>query len=586
MEMRRRAVRQGPGFVHAMLRAPFGVVVLLLLSCAGTRTPGTVAAPGAWTGSPVVTTRFGAVRGAEAPDNTLVWKAIPYAKPPVGDLRWRAPQDPDPWAGVREAGSFSGGCTQFSAIFQGSIVGSEDCLYLNVWRPNDTTEQLPVYVWIHGGGNSIGSATMVPDYFGNRLASRSRMVFVSLNYRLGPFGWFTHPAFRDAGDPGITAEDASGNFGTLDIIQALKWVRQNIGAFGGDPGDVTVTGESAGGFNVLSLLISPPAAGLFQRAMSESGSAATRGVDEADATSRGVLNQLLVISGKARTPEQAGAVAEAMSPAAIRAFLRSLSDRQILRCYSRVSLAMIDNPSLIRDGTVLPSDGFDSLSNGTYPGKVPLILGSNKEELKLFLAFTGTPPWRSDLYAAVVKYGSDRWKASGVDEVARRASAHADQPPIYAYQFSWGAPDAKGHSTMPGNWGRRLGAFHSLEIPFFLGTDTLEGVLQGLLFTRANEPGRKALSAAMMDYVAQFARTGDPNRQNSGLPEWKPWTNAAGEEKLMILDANNTSTMLRMSTTELTDEGVLDAARTELAEPLRDQVLSALEKSKMPAGVR
>jgi para-nitrobenzyl esterase len=566
--------------------APPVLVFLLLASCAGAPAPGILTEPGTWTGSPVVTTRFGAVRGVEDADNTFLWKAIPYARPPVGDLRWRAPQEPDPWSGVREAGSFNGGCTQYSTIVRGTVTGSEDCLYLNVWRPRDAEDHLPVYVWIHGGGNSIGSATMVSDYYGNRLASRSRMVFVSMNYRLGPFGWFTHPALRDPGAPGASALDSSGNYGTLDIIQSLKWVRENIAAFGGDPGNVTITGESAGGFNVLSLLISPPAAGLFQRAMSESGSAATRGVGEADARSEAALEQLLVSAGRAKSPEAAAALAASMTPEGIRSFLRSRTDRQIMRVYTRVSVGMIENPALIRDGAVLPSDGFDSLTTGTYPGKVPLILGSNKEELKLFLMFAGTPPWGTDLYAAITKYGSDRWKVSGVDEVARRMTASAGQPPVYAYQFSWGAPDEEGHSTLPGPWGRRLGAFHSLEIPFFLGTDTLESVLQVVLFTRGNEPGRKALSAAMMDYAAQFARTGSPNRTGSGLPEWKPWTNAPGEQKLMILDANSRATALHMSTLELTDQGVLDAVRTELAEPLRSQVLAALNKSTMPAGVR
>jgi para-nitrobenzyl esterase len=231
----------------------------LAVSCASSPGAAAVKEPGQWRGEAVVQTRFGLVQGFADADTTLVWKAIPYARPPTGDLRWRAPQDPEPWAGIRAPRSFHAGCTQFSPVFKGSITGSEDCLYLNVWRQQGTETGLPVYVWIHGGGNSIGSATMVPDYYGNRIAARSHVVFVSLNYRLGPFGWFTHPALRD----GASAEDASGNYGTLDIIQALKWIQQNIEAFGGDPHSVTITGESAGGHNVLSLLIAPPARGLF-----------------------------------------------------------------------------------------------------------------------------------------------------------------------------------------------------------------------------------------------------------------------------------------------------------------------------------
>jgi para-nitrobenzyl esterase len=556
------------------------VLAAVLVSCAGGPATGTLQEPGQWRGSPIVTTRYGAVGGREDEGNTWVWKAIPYARPPVGDLRWRAPQEPLPWAGVSSPASFNGGCTQFSPVVAGAIHGSENCLYLNVWRPRTAETGLPVYVFIHGGGNSMGSATMVPDYYGSRLASRSRMVFVSMNYRLGPFGWFTHPALREGASP----DDASGNFGTLDIIQALKWIRANIEAFGGDPREVIVTGESAGGFNVLSLLISPPARGLFQRAMSESGAAITRGMDEADAASQQVLQKLLVADGRARTLEGAAAVAAALPAPRISAFLRSRTDREILRCYARWSLAMIENPAILRDGTVIPVEGFGVLSTGDY-AKVPLVIGSNKEELKLFLFLGGKIPWRSPLYAAAARAGSDRWKASGVDEVARLLTSQPDQPPLYAYQFAWGAPDEHGSGPLPGNWGTRLGAFHSLEIPFFLGTDTLEGVLQLLLFTHRNEPGRKALSSAMMDYLAWFTRTGDPNRPGSGLPAWTPWTNLSSAEKCMIFDARGDSAALAMSPIELTDQDVMDSVAA-LPEPLRSQTIQYLEASRMPATVR
>jgi para-nitrobenzyl esterase len=191
-------------FVLALL---FAAAAIVFVSCASAPPPGALLEPGSWSGATLVQTRFGLAQGFADADSTLVWKSIPFARPPVGDLRWRAPQDPEPWGGIRASRSFNAGCTQFSPAFKGSITGSEDCLYLNVWRPQGTETGLPVYVWIHGGGNSIGSATMVPDYYGNRIAAHSRVVFVSMNYRLGPFGWFTHPALRD----GASSEDASGN---------------------------------------------------------------------------------------------------------------------------------------------------------------------------------------------------------------------------------------------------------------------------------------------------------------------------------------------------------------------------------------
>ena len=537
---------------------------------------------GPWAGSPLVATSFGAVQGFEDADNTWVWKAIPFARPPTGNLRWRAPEDPAPWNGVRREGSFNGGCTQYSEIIPGLINGSEDCLYLNIWRPRDAERGLPVYVWIHGGGNSVGSATHISTYFGNRIATRSRVVFVSINYRLGPFGWFTLPAFRD----GASAEDASGNFGTLDIIQALKWIRQNIGSFGGDPNLVTVTGESAGGIDVLSLLISPLARGLFQHAMSESGAALTRSMDEADAQAQGVLERLLLDDGRARTPKDAAAYAEAMSAEDIRAYLRSKGDRQILSKYRVFALGMIENPAILRDGTVILREGYEALRTGNYPGKVPVILGSNADEMTIFLRFGSNIPWQNDYYRAVSRYGSARWRVSGVDEAARRLVAHADQPPVYAYQFRWGTLDAQGRSPLPNKWGSELGAFHSLDIPFFLGNDTVMGIFQAVLFSRENEPGRKALSAAMMKYLARFVRTGNPNDPADGLPAWEPWSPAPGGPKYIVFDTKGDAPAIEMAADELTDQEVMAAADGDLSEPLRTRTLEYLEHSSLPSGVR
>lgn len=558
------------------------LVPIFFLSCESAPSHLLPPSSGLWTGSPFVATRFGLVQGLEDADDTWVWKAIPFARAPTGALRWRAPQDPIPWARVRRETSFNAGCTQFSEVFSWQINGSEDCLYLNVWRPRDEETGLPVYVWIHGGGNSTGSSTHIAAYYGNRLAARSRVVFVSVNYRLGPFGWFALPALRE----GASAEDASGNFGTLDIIQSLKWIRENIEAFGGDPHQVTITGESAGGFDVLSLLISPPARGLFQRAMSESGAALTRGMEEADAKAQDILERLLLVDDKARTREGAAALAAGMSPEQIRSFLRRKSDRQILSLYRVSGFGMVENPAILRDGAVIPLQGYEVLKTGEYANKVPVILGSNADELTIFLRFGSHVPWQSDLYRAASRYGSARWRVSGVDEVARRLVAHADQPPVYAYQFRWGTLDPAGKSPLPNMWGSELGAFHSLDIPFFLGNDTVMGVFQVLLFTWQNEPGRKALSGAMMRYLARFARTGDPNMPGGDLPAWEPWSAAPRGPKYIVFDVRGDAPAIAMSNEELTDQEVMAAASAELREPLRTRTLQYLEKSPLSSGVR
>jgi para-nitrobenzyl esterase len=568
-------------------RAPILLGILCILAagfvaaCATIGPPVPAARRGSWSGSPIVMTRYGEIQGYPAAEETWVWPAIPYARPPVGELRWRAPRDPLPWGGRREVRAFNGGCTQFSPILPGTLFGSEDCLYLNIWRPRGGTTGLPVYVWIHGGSNASGSATIVPDYYGTGIAGRAGMVFVSINYRLGPLGWFTHPALRGA----ASALDASGNYGTLDIIKALQWIRDNIASFGGDPADVTLTGESAGGLNVLSLLIAPPAKGLFHRAIVESGGVISHGMGEADVISQHVLDQLLVRDGKARRLEDARRMSRAMSPVVIRAYLRSKSDRELFRVFQSVTLDMNDTPSVLRDGTVIPREGFDAFSSGTYPNKVPLIIGSNREEMKFMLALGSGVPWPGDLYSAIAHYGSDQWKASAVDGVARRLARTPGQPPVFVYQFAWGAAGEDGKSVLPGDWGGRLGAFHTLEIPFFLGTDTLDALLQILLFSPQNEVGRKALSRAIMRYTATFARYGDPNPPGGVLPAWTPWVNTAGAPKCLVLDVKGDVPDISMTSAELTEDGVLAALRAELAEPVREQTLKYLRASKLPARI-
>ena len=222
------------------------------------------------------TTTSGEVVGFVGPYGSATWLGIPYAAPPVGDLRWRAPRPVSRWSGVREALVAGSPCVQYAGPFggmenvsRGQPAGSEDCLFLNVYAPHASTptSRLPVMVWIHGGGNTVGHAGF---YDGGHLAERENVVVVMINYRLGPFGWFRHAALRADGTSDL---ERSGNFGILDQIRALEWVRDNIAGFGGDPGNVTVFGQSGGGGKVSTLLAMPAARGLFHRAIVMSGSA-------------------------------------------------------------------------------------------------------------------------------------------------------------------------------------------------------------------------------------------------------------------------------------------------------------------------
>ena len=199
----------------------------------------------------------------DAETATWEWLGVPFAQPPVDALRWRAPLAEQNWEGVREATNFPSACPQFDR--SRAVIGAEDCLYLNVWRPQTQQRDLPVYVWVHGGSNTSGSID-VDFYQGGTIAERSNMVVVSIQYRLGALGWL-HYAPLQNGD----ANDDSGNYGTLDIIRSLQWIKDNITSFGGDPTNVTVTGESAGAINIISLLMAEQASGLFEKAVIQSG---------------------------------------------------------------------------------------------------------------------------------------------------------------------------------------------------------------------------------------------------------------------------------------------------------------------------
>ena len=233
----------------------------------------------------------GELIGSREANGTHAWRGIRFAQPPIGALRWRAPRPVAPWDGVLHAlehgpmaPQYAGLLAPVSAKLHGRIVGDEDCLSLNIfapaWAPGAVPtegQRRPVMVWIHGGGNAVGTSASYDA--ARNYAAHDGMVVVTVNYRLGVLGWFCHPALHEA--DAATTEERSGNFGTLDLIAALRWVRDNIDAFGGDPGCVTIFGESAGGQNVLTLLASPLAAGLFQRAIAQSPVAETFSVHEA-----------------------------------------------------------------------------------------------------------------------------------------------------------------------------------------------------------------------------------------------------------------------------------------------------------------
>jgi para-nitrobenzyl esterase len=495
-------------------------------------------------------TALGELTGFTEPEGTQAWLGVRYAEPPAGELRWKAPRPARPWQGALEATRYGSLCPQLNGPLAasgqpGDVAGSEDCLTLNVYAPalapeQVTSEHRPVMVWIHGGGNTIGTANVYG--FARNLALKHGVIVVNVNYRLGVLGWFHHPALLGADS---NPEDASGNYGTLDQIEALKWVRSNIAAFGGDPGNVTVFGESAGGFDTFALLSSPLATGLFHRAAIQSGMLATRTLVEAshftddaepgDVGSSGeVLLAQLMSDGKGEDRDAAKKALAAMTPEQIAAYLRGRTIEQLIGPFKKTGagFGMYRAPALLRDGHVLPAGApLEGLANGSH---VPVLLGTNRDEFKLFMLMN--PKYVSRCLGFHIKdeavferdarYVNELWRAIGVDGPA---AVLRQSGPVFSYRFDWDEEPKYLVADMP----RLLGAAHGLEVGFVFDDEASE-FDPFSINTKDNEPGRVKLSRAMASYWVQFARTGAPGRGVEGtLPEW---SDVGDDAKFMILD--------------------------------------------------
>ena len=516
-----------------------------------------------------------------------VWLGIPFARPPEGDLRWRAPRPPVPWSDAKEVLDYGPECPQNLM----GLSGQEDCLYLNVWSPSENSDSLPVMFFIHGGGNHLGSANAGGLYDGQRFASNHDVVMVSINYRLGPLGWFSHPSLAVEETDEFSKKDNSGNYGTLDILAALEWVQGNIKNFGGDPDNVTIFGESAGAFNVLSMMVSPLAEGLYHKAISQSGGIRLIPMNVAQhyheegsghpLSAREITSRMLLKSGLAVDQEDARGVQEMMSNGDIRKFLLNQPAESILLAQDDSELNVNDSdnettspepfvlwsaagrlsPTLLGDGYVLPKGVQirELLSDPARFNAGPVILGSNRDEAKLFMMmdphFTrrvwGVPVLtkNEDDYARATDYGSLMWKADSVDELAIVLSQTQEEE-VFAYRFDW--DDLNSLLTL--DLHNLLGAAHALELPFVFGNlDLLETAL--LL---DDDQAARELSDRMMSYWAEFAYSGTPARGKDGsLAEWSAWTNEPGTKKLMLLDSG-AGMGNRMVSTSLTYEDIAE----------------------------
>ncbi len=544
------------------------LMAFLVTGCGGSDEPPPVADPAA-----TRTIEQGAIVGYAHPARAAhVWKGIPFAAPPVGDLRWRAPRMPAAWEGTREMLSAGSECPQLDMQDSTKVKGNEDCLYLDVFAPRfdadaipQSDDRRPVMVWIHGGGNSIGSAQV---YDASRLVVTGDVIVVNVQYRLGVLGWFSHPALREQT---TDANDASGNYGTLDTIRALEWVQHNIAAFGGNPDSVTVFGESAGGVDVYALLLSHRAKGLFHKAIAQSGVlVSTPRADAegfADDHPRFVpgANELvlryLLADGKVTDRAGAKAAISDMSSAQVDSYMRGKTTDELLSIFSdNVGGAMYYVPQVIRDGHVIID--MDPLQAVATPGAyndVPFIAGTNREETKLFEMLgskhvrrvMGIPVGVTDErgFDLEGEYGGLLWKAQGSDEplAAMRASGRTD---VYGYRFDW---DEQGKLLWV-DLSKLLGAAHAIELLFVFGFTDL-GWFTDVMY--ADQPSATTLSEQMQSYWTRFAHTGSPGRGLKGdLTDWQAWGEQPGSNKFMVLDSV-AGGGLRMSNEAVTVESVV-----------------------------
>ena len=474
-----------------------------------------------------VSTEHGMLEGAwsQADASIGVFRGIPYAQPPVGNLRWRAPQDLAPWTGVRQATTFGAACWQSYSDdafvwSRGEFPRSEDCLHLNIWQPEKTDATAPVMVWFHGGAHTGGFAHV--ELFDGTELARQGVVVVTVNYRLGPWGFLAHPALAEESE-----HNSTGNYGLMDKIAALKWVQKNIQGFGGNPDNVTLFGQSAGSSSVCALMASPLASGLFDKAIGQSAACLVKEKRDANGQQRGARLAQLALGELGAQDSESQVTAKQ---------LRSIDNQSLLSAMENSPWS--EGSRIVVDGWVLPEAPVD-VFNANQQAKVPLLVGSlaneghellplnnalTESELDQYLnkTFAETAPKLKALYAedlaispgmALREILTDAFMAMSMRGWAQY-NYNADQP-TYLYYMDYVPPAYQiyliddPNLNLPGG-PRSTGAYHSGDLAY--------------VFNNVGKTGDFwleedfAMARAMSGYWTNFAKTGNPNGAN--LPNW------------------------------------------------------------------
>ncbi len=486
------------------------------------------------------TTSYGRVKGKKNSAGTaMIWYGIPYGADTSGENRWRAPRPVEAWSGVKKARSKRKGAVKASGD---SYTGTEDCLYVNIYRPYSKKKELPVLVYLHGGSNNSGTANT--DF--SKLAVKTDSVIVTVSFRLGAFGFLSHPALQNG-----TPEENSGNFSLLDIRQALCWVRDEIGSFGGDAGNVTLSGFSAGARDTLMCMISPVMQGLFHKAVILSGGMTVSTPKEGKLSAEKKLAAVLVERGLYAKKSEALRYIQSAPLERVRELFYSLTTKEIAQMYKTFNLRMDNFPQGFTDGVVLPGEGFSAISSGAY-NRVPVVLGSDATEFSSFA-------WKDDSFFSYdtifdtmifdtmnllgkgIKYGSQLQSAYNVEKTAELLSRDAGHEAIYAFRFCWGT----NASVTDSFYSQYIGAYHGASRDFLRGVYTNNKEYSPDVISLENKKGRQALTTQMRRYIKNFLWEGNPN--DASLTRWNVWSNRESSKKIMNFNAGKRKVTSKMS---------------------------------------
>lgn len=505
-----------------------------------------------------VTTKYGKVKGyKDKNESVLVWKGVPYAKAPVKELRWKKPESPEKYDGTLDA-------TKDKEVFiqtaQDGVTGSEESLHMNIYRPDTSEKKLPVMVYIHGGNNQGGSATEIG---GEAFVKDLNTIFISVDYRLGALGFNPLKALNT----GDKLED-SGNYALLDMAKSLDWVKENIEAFGGDPDNITFSGFSAGGRDVMASLTSPIFKDKYQKAIAFSGGMTVADPDDSIKVFAKAIAPLVVEDGVKATEEEAYTWLQENNKE-VADYLYGVSAERLSKLMGNASIRMSAFPHLYTDGAVIPKNGFDTKNYNN----VPLIMLSGTSEFSFFAM--GDPYFAESFASGAIpknkeklaefqfakQYGSDFYTLFNTELSAKKMEQHYDAP-IYNTKMPFGT-NLKTTTDMS-----LVGAYHGVFIPFL---DSNNQTYLSTITESYQLPGAEELQEKFRAYLKNFLHDGDPNGDN--LTKWTTWS--ADNPSNLILDADDNQAQIKMEKETDTNQAIIDRieADTSISETAKNQIV-------------